>query len=190
LGEIEEALEDIREKGVEDIILLHCVTSYPAKTEEANLEVIKVWQNSFGLPIGFSDHTLGIAAPVAAAALGSALIEKHFTLDKTTPGPDHMASLEPDAFKEMVDAIRDVEKALGDGVKRLTEEEEKIKKVVRRSIVAKVNIPKGKTITEDLLDLKRPGIGLEPRYLDKTVGMKAKKNIKADELVTFDKLVW
>ena len=190
LGEIEEALEDIREKGVEDIILLHCMTSYPAKTEEANLKVIKVWQNSFGLPIGFSDHTLGIATPVAAVALGSALIEKHFTLDKTMPGPDHRASLEPDEFKEMVDAIRDVEKALGDGVKRLTEEEERIKKVVRRSIVAKVNIPKGKTITEDMLDLKRPGIGLEPRYLDKVVGMKAKKNIKADELVTFDKLVW
>ena len=190
LGEIEEALEDIREKGVEDIILLHCVTSYPAKTEEANLKVIKVWQNSFGLPIGFSDHTLGIATPVAAVALGSALIEKHFTLDKTMPGPDHRASLEPDEFKEMVDAIRDVEKALGDGVKRLTEEEERIKKVARRSIVAKVDIPKGKTITEDMLDLKRPGIGLEPRYLDKVVGMKAKKNIKADELVTFDKLVW
>src|SRR3990170_5479482 len=111
LGEIEEALEDIREKGVEDIILLHCMTSYPAKTEEANLKVIKVWQNSFGLPIGFSDHTLGIATPVAAVALGSALIEKHFTLDKTMPGPDHRASLEPDEFKKMVDAIRDVEKA-------------------------------------------------------------------------------
>jgi N,N'-diacetyllegionaminate synthase len=190
LGEIEEALEDIREKGVEDIILLHCVTSYPAKTEEANLKVIKVWQNSFGLPIGFSDHTLGIATPVAAVALGSALIEKHFTLDKTMPGPDHRASLEPDEFKEMVDAIRDVEKALGDGVKRLTEEEERIKKVVRRSIVAEVSIPKGKTIAENMLDLKRPGIGLEPRYVDKVVGMKAKKNIKADELVTFDKLVW
>ena len=190
LGEIEEALEVIRKKGVEDIVLLHCVTSYPAKTEEANLRVIKVWQNSFGLPIGFSDHTLGIAIPIAAVALGAVLIEKHFTLDKTLPGPDHRASLEPDEFKNMVKAIRDVEKAVGDGEKKLTEEEERIKKVVRRSIIAKVNIPKGKIITEDMLDFKRPGIGLEPRYLNKVIGMKAKKNIKADELVTFDKLAW
>jgi N,N'-diacetyllegionaminate synthase len=190
VGEVEEALEVIREKGSVDIILLHCVTSYPAKTEEANLKVIDVWQNSFGLPIGFSDHTLGIAAPIAAVALGAVLIEKHFTLDKNMPGPDHRASLEPNEFKEMVDAIRDVEKALGDGVKKLTEEEERIKKVVRRSIVAKVNISKGKVITEDMLDIKRPGTRLEPRYLNKVIGMKAKKDIKADELMTFDKLTW
>lgn len=190
LGEIGEALEIVRENGVEDIILLHCVTSYPAKIEDANLRVIKVWQNSFGLPIGFSDHTLGIAAPVAAVALGAVLIEKHFTLDNTMPGPDHRASLEPDEFKEMVDGIRDVDKALGDGVKKITKEEERIKKVVRRSIVAKMNIPKGTTITGDMLDLKRPGIGLESKHINKIVGMKAKKNIRVDERVTFDKLAW
>jgi len=190
LREIKEALEVIREEGVKDVVLLHCVTNYPAKTEEANLRVIEVWKQSFGLPIGFSDHTLGTAIPIAAAALGAVLIEKHFTLDKTLPGPDQRASLQPDEFKEMVEAIRDVEKARGNGVKRLTEEEERIKKVVRRSIVARVKIPKGTTITENMLDLKRPGTGLEPKYLSKVIGMKAKKNIKPDELVTFDKLAW
>jgi len=190
LGEIEDALQTIREKGVEDIVLLHCVTSYPAKVEEANLRVIEVWKHSFGLPIGFSDHTLGIATPIAAVALGAVLIEKHFTLDKTLPGPDHRASLEPHEFKEMVKAIRNVEKALGDGVKTLTEEEERIKKVVRRSIVARVKIPKGTVITEDMLDFKRPGTGLEPKYLDRVTGMRAKKDLKPDELVTLDKLVW
>jgi len=190
LGEIEEALEVIREKEVEDIVLLHCVTSYPAEIKETNLKVIEVWKHGFGLPIGFSDHTLDTAIPIAAAALGAVLIEKHFTLDKTLPGPDHRASIEPNEFREMVRAIRDVEKALGDGVRRPTEEEERIKKVVRKSIVARVMILKGTAITEDMLDFKRPGIGLEPKHLSKVIGMKAKKNIKPDELVTFDKLVW
>ncbi len=190
IGEVAEAIALIRENGSEDIVLLHCVTSYPAKMEEANLRVIEVWRKSFGVPVGFSDHTLGIATPVAAVALGAVLIEKHFTLDKTMRGPDHRASLEPSEFKEMVVVIRDVEKALGDGAKRLTEEEKEIKKLVRRSIVASVNIPRGKVITEDMLDVKRPAAGLEPRYLNRVIGMKAKKNIKCDELVTFDKLTW
>ncbi|MFX0052026.1 MAG: N-acetylneuraminate synthase [Candidatus Hermodarchaeota archaeon] len=189
IGEIEEALEVIREKGVEDIVLLHCVTSYPAKIEDINLRVIEMLRHKFKLPTGFSDHTLGITTPIAAAALGAALIEKHFTLDKTLPGPDHRASLEPHELKEMIRAIRTVEKTLGDGIKRLTEDEEHIKKVVRRSIVAKVEIPKGTVITEKMLDFKRPGIGIEPKYLNGVIGKKAKRDIKPDELVTFKKLV-
>lgn len=189
IGEIEEALEVIREKGVEDIVLLHCVTSYPAKIEDVNLRVIEALRNKFNLPVGFSDHTLGITIPIAAAALGAALIEKHFTLDRTLPGPDHRASLEPDELKDMIRAIRDVEKALGDGIKKPTKDEERIKKVVRRSIVAKMEIPKGTVITEDMLDLKRPGVGVEPKYLNEVIGKRAKKNIKPDELITFDKLV-
>lgn len=188
LGEIEDALGVIREKGAKNIVLLHCVTSYPAKIEDANLRVIETLRRRFKLPIGFSDHTLGITIPIAAVALGAVLIEKHFTLDRDLPGPDHKASLEPSELKDMISAIRDVEKALGDGIKRLTEDEERIKKVVRRSIVAKVNIPKGAVITEDMLDIKRPGIGIEPKYLSKIIGKRAKRDIEPDELVTFEKL--
>jgi N,N'-diacetyllegionaminate synthase len=188
LDEIEDALEVIRQKGVQDIVLLHCVTSYPAKIEDVNLRVIETLRHRFKLPVGFSDHTLGITASIASAALGAVLIEKHFTLDTSLPGPDHKASLEPDELKEMVRAIRDVEKALGDGIRKLTEDEERIKKVARRSIVAKVRIPKGTIITEDMLDLKRPGVGIEPKYLNDIIGKRAKKDIKPDELVTFEKL--
>jgi N-acetylneuraminate synthase/N,N'-diacetyllegionaminate synthase len=188
LDEIEDALNVIRGKGVEDIILLHCVTSYPAKIEDANLRVIETLRRRFELPVGFSDHTLGITAPIVAAVLGAVLIEKHFTLDKTLPGPDQRASLEPDELKEMVRAIRDVEKALGEGIKKPTRDEERIKKAVRRSIMAKVEIPKGVVITEDMLDFKRPGTGIEPKHLNEVIGKRAKKDIKPDELITFEKL--
>jgi len=189
LDEIEDALEIIRQKGVEDIVLLHCVTSYPAEIDDANLRVIETLRRGFKLPVGFSDHTLGITTPIASAALGAVLIEKHFTLDRSLPGPDHRASLEPDELKEMVRRIRDVEKALGDGIRKLTEDEERIKKVARRSIVAKVRIPKGTIITEDMLDLKRPGVGIEPKHMSDVIGKRAKKDINPDELVTFEKLV-
>jgi len=143
LGEIEEALDVIRSEGVEDIILLHCVSNYPARIEDVNLRAMGTLKQAFKLPVGFSDHTLGITAPIAAVALGACVIEKHFTLDRNLPGPDHRASLEPDELKEMVKAIREVEKALGNGIKKPTKEEEKIKKVAGRSIVAKVDISKG-----------------------------------------------
>lgn len=190
LDEIQEALNVIREKGVEDVILLHCVTSYPAKAEEVNLKVMNLLRRSFGFPVGLSDHTLGIAVPVAATVLGAVLIEKHFTLDRNLPGPDHHASLEPIEFEQMVTAIREVERALGNGVKKLTATEEEIKKVARRSIVAKVRIPKGTIIREDMLDYKRPGTGLEPKDSNKIVGKKAKKDIEVDELITFEKILW
>jgi N-acetylneuraminate synthase/N,N'-diacetyllegionaminate synthase len=189
LDEIEEALAVITEEGVEDIILLHCVTSYPAKEEEANLKVMDLLRRQFGFPVGFSDHTLGITVPIAAAALGAVLIEKHFTLDRTLPGPDHRASLEPTEFKEMVKDIRGVERALGDGVKRLTANEEEIKKAARRSIVAKIRIRKGIIIRENMVDFKRPGTGLEPKNLCRIVGRRTKKDIEPDELITFEKLL-
>ena len=185
LGEIEDALRVIKEMGVDDVVLLHCVTSYPAKMEDVNLRVLETLRHAFKLPVGFSDHTLGTTVPIAAISLGAVVIEKHFTLDKNLPGPDHKASLEPDELEEMVVAIRDVEKALGDGIKRPTKEEEEIKKVVRRSVVAKIDIPKGTTIAEDMLDVKRPGTGIAPKYIDIIVGKKAKENIKKDEIVTW-----
>jgi N,N'-diacetyllegionaminate synthase len=184
LGEVEEALNVIRSEGVKDIILLHCVSNYPAKIEDVNLKAMETLKQAFKIPVGFSDHTLGITVPIAAVALGACIIEKHFTLDRDLPGPDHKASLEPNELKEMVQAIRDVEKALGDGVKRPTKDEEEIKRAARRSIVAKVDIPKGTIIAEDMLDVKRPGTGIEPKYIDMIVGKKAKENIRKDELVT------
>jgi N,N'-diacetyllegionaminate synthase len=186
--EVEEALGTLRKGRAKDIVLLHCVTSYPARVEDANLRTIETLRNRFKLPVGFSDHTLSIAVPVAAAALGAVLIEKHFTLGKDLPGPDHRASLEPSEFKQMVMAIREVEKSLGDGEKRLTADEEEIRKAARRSIVARVRIPKGTVIREDMLDFKRPGTGLRPGDLGKVVGKKAIKGIEADELITFEKL--
>lgn len=188
LDEIGNALKVIKENGTDDIVLLHCVTSYPAKIEDTNLKVMETLRRKFMLPVGFSDHTLGITIPMAAVALGAVLIEKHFTLDRDLPGPDHKSSLEPNELKQMITAIRDVEKALGDGIRRLTENEKRIREIARRSIVARMKIRKGSILREDMLDFKRPGTGLEPGDLNKVVGKRAKKDIEADELISFEKL--
>jgi N,N'-diacetyllegionaminate synthase len=188
LGEIEEALEVIRREGVDDIVLLHCVSCYPAKVEDMNLRAMETLRCEFKLPVGLSDHTLGISIPIAAVALGACVIEKHFTLDKSLPGPDHRASLESDELKLMVKAIRDVVKALGDGIKRPTKEEEENKKATRRSIVAKADIPQGAIITEEMLDVKRLGGGLEPMYLKKVCGARAKDGFKKDQAISWAKI--
>lgn len=185
LGEVERALRVIREVGVGDIVLLHCVTNYPAKMEDVNLRAIETLKHAFKLPVGFSDHTLGITVPIAAISLGAVVVEKHFTLDKNLPGPDHKASLEPEELREMVKVIKDVEKAFGDGIKKPAKEEEEIKKVARRSAVAKVDILKGTTIKEDMLDVKRPGTGIAPKYMEMIIGKKAKEDIRKDEIVTW-----
>lgn len=183
LGEIEEAINTIKNAGNKDIILLHCITSYPAKFESLNLRAIQTLKEAFKLPVGFSDHSPGIYAPIAAVALGAVVIEKHFTLDKNLPGPDHKASLNPNELKEMISAIRLIEKALGDGIKRPTPEEEEIKKVARRSIVVKVDIPKGAIITKEMITFKRPGTGLPPKYHNEIIGKRARRDIRADELI-------
>jgi len=188
LEEVGEALKVIKNEGLRDIILLHCVTAYPAKVEDVNLKAMETMRKAFNLPVGLSDHTIGIAVPIAAVALGAAIIEKHFTLDKNLPGPDHQASLEPKELKQMIEAIREVERSLGNGVKSPTAEESEIKKVARRSIVARMDIPKGTIITEEMLDVKRPGTGIEPKYIDRVVGGVASVLIRQDELVTMDKL--
>jgi N,N'-diacetyllegionaminate synthase len=186
LDEIDEALNTLRSAGAKEIILLHCITSYPAKMEEVNLTAMALLKSTFGLPIGLSDHTLGITAPIAAVALGACVIEKHFTLDRNLPGPDQKASLEPSALKALVTAVRDVEKALGNGFKQPTEDEEKIRLISRRSIVAGIEIPKGAILTEGMLALKRPGTGIAPKDLKKLVGKKAKKTIPIDHLIAWD----
>lgn len=180
LGEIEEALYTLRNEGLKDIIILHCITNYPAKAEEANLNVIKTLKSCFKLPVGFSDHTLGINISLAARVLGACVIEKHFTLDKKLPGPDHRASLDPNELKDLVKGIREIESALGDGIKKPTKEEESIKKCVRKKLVACVDIPRGTIITEDLVTSKRIGIdeGLEPKYLYNILGRKTLQEIK------------
>jgi len=183
LGEIEEAINTIKNVGNENIIILHCVTSYPAEFKDLNLKVIQTLKNAFKLPVGFSDHSIGIYASIAAVALGAVLIEKHFTLNKDLPGPDHKASLEPNELKELVRAIRLIERALGDGVKRITPEEEELKKVIRRSIVAKEDISAGAIITRDMISFKRPGVGLSPKYYKHIIGKRARRSIKAGEMI-------
>jgi len=188
LGEINEALQVIQSEGIKGIVLLHCVSTYPAKVEDVNLKAMETLRCKFKLPVGLSDHTLGINIPIAAAALGACMIEKHFTLDKSLPGPDHQASLEPEELKQMIKAVRAVEKAIGDGNKIPTEEERQIQKVARRSIVAGVDIPQGAIITEEMLAIKRPGTGIEPKYMNKVIGAVARCRIEQDEPLTMNKL--
>jgi len=189
LGEIEDVLGVIRKEEAMEIILLHCVTAYPARVEDVNLRAIETLRREFKLPVGLSDHTPGITVPIAAVALGACVIEKHFTMDKNLPGPDHQASLEPHEFTQMVKAIRQVEKAMGDGNKTPTEGEKQIQKVARRSIVAAVNIPKGTIITEAMLRIKRPGTGIKPEYLQNVCGATAKVSIRSDELIRWEDLI-
>jgi len=143
-------------------------------------------KNIFNIPTGFSDHTEGILIPMVAVALGANVIEKHFTLDKGLPGPDHKLSLEPYEFKEMVKNIRIIECVLGDGVKKLTKNEEEIRKVARRSIVAKVDIPKGVIINRDMIKAVRPGVGIEPKYINLVIGKRAKRDIAKNEILRYD----
>lgn len=187
MGEIEEAIQFL-EKYNDNITLMHCITSYPAPKKDINLYVIKTLKNTFKKPVGFSDHTTGIEISLAAVSLGSTIIEKHFTLDKNLPGPDHKASLEPAEFAKMVKSIRNIEKALGNGIKKPTPEELKIKKVVRKSIVSKNHIPQGTTITKDMLEFKRPGTGIETKNVDYIVGKKTTKDIPKDTLITWNQI--
>jgi N,N'-diacetyllegionaminate synthase len=186
--EIEEALQVLKAEGARDIVLLHCVSSYPARVEDMNLKAMGTLRSIFKLPTGLSDHSPGIIVPVAAVALEACVIEKHFTLDRSLPGPDHRTSLEPDELKQMVKAIRDVEKAMGDGTKQPTADEAKNKKLARRVIVARVDIQKGDIITGEMLDVKRAGTGIEPGYLDMAVGKRAARDIKREGTITWDSL--
>jgi N,N'-diacetyllegionaminate synthase len=188
MAEIKEALQVINDEGTTDIVLLHCITSYPAKVESSNLRIMQTLRRAFKLPVGLSDHTIGITVPIAAVALGAAALEKHFTLDKNLPGPDHKASLTPEELNQMIIVVRQVEKAMGNGIKSPTEEEEEIKRVVRRSIVARVEISEGTLITEEMLDIKRPGTGVEPKYMNKIIGAIARCRIEQDEPLTMNKL--
>lgn len=167
----------------EKVTLLHCTTEYPAPLDEVNLRNIETLRQAFGLPVGFSDHTQGTTAALAATALGAVLIEKHFTLDKTLPGPDHKASLEPQELEQMIQGIRQIQRLLGSTVKIPTPAEQKNKAIARRSLVAAKDIEKGDIFTEDNLTLKRPGDGISPIYYWEWLGKRVDKNYKEDEKV-------
>jgi len=186
LNEVREAVKAIKNQGNNTIILLHCTTNYPCPLEGVNLRAMLTLKKELGLPVGYSDHTSGIIVSTIAAAIGAVVIEKHFTLNKNLPGPDHKASIEPDELKEMVEAIKNTEKIIGSGEKKPTDSEKKIMQVVRKSIVAKIDISKGTKITKNMLVIKRPGIGIKPKYLNKIIGRRAKRNIKKDELITWN----
>ena len=186
LGEVEGALNHLKMHGAEEIVLLHCTTSYPAPIASVNLRAMETLRCAFRVPVGYSDHTEGITIPIAAAAMGARAIEKHFTLDRTLPGPDHRASLEPGELAAMVKAVRDVELARGSGVKCPTEEEEVIKRVARKSVVAKRDIRAGDILTEGDLAIKRPGTGIEPKYFDAVVRRRAKVSIQRDQVIRWD----
>lgn len=185
LGDIESALSVFYGKGYtdRDIILLHCNTEYPTPFQDVNLRAMTVLRDTFGLPTGYSDHTKGTEVAIAATALGACVIEKHFTLSRSLPGPDHVASLQPDELAEMVAAIRNVAVAIGSGVKRVTESERKNMAVARKSIVAAREIEAGETFSEENLTVKRPGDGLSPMLWDDILGRKALRKFLPDEQI-------
>ena len=186
LGEIEDAIEVLEQGGVRpgEITVLHCNTEYPTPMADVNLRAMSSIGSAFGVPVGYSDHTLGIELPIAAVALGATVIEKHLTLDRSLPGPDHAASLEPAEFSQMVRAIRNIELALrGDGVKRPSPSEAKNRPIARKSLVAQRDIHAGEPFSPENLTAKRPGTGVSPMRWDEVIGRPAPRDFAADELI-------
>lgn len=185
IEEVEAALQVLEQGGVKrsDVIVLHCNTEYPTPMCDVNLRAMDDLRRSLGVEVGYSDHTKGIEVPIAAVALGARVIEKHFTLDKTMEGPDHKASLEPDELKAMVDAIRNIEQALGDGHKHVSPSERKNMDIARKSIVAARDIRKGEVLTEENITTKRPGNGISPMRWDSVIGTTAIRDFGYDELI-------
>jgi N,N'-diacetyllegionaminate synthase len=188
LGEIEDAVDICVEGGTEKdlITVLHCNTEYPTPMKDVNLKAMITIGQALGVKVGYSDHTLGIEIPIAAVALGALCIEKHFTLDKNMEGPDHKASLEPDELKEMVRAIRNIEQALGNGIKKPSDSEKKNKEIARKSIHLAKALNSGDTISENDLIMKRPGSGIPPSMIDYVVGKRLLKNLVEDHKLSFN----
>jgi sialic acid synthase SpsE len=186
LGDIELALETICEAGGREVLLFHCAIAYPPRFEDVNLRAIQTLIRAFGTPVGWSDHTTGVSCDIAAVALGACAIEKHYTVDKSLPGPDHHYALLPDELAAMVRAIRETEKALGSPMKGTTEAELELYRLARRSLVAAKAIKKGETITEDALTVKRPGYGIHPQFIPTLIGRTAARDIEPDDVITWD----
>lgn len=186
LSELIEAVSVLNTAGCENPVLLHCVSNYPAAPDEVNLRAMQTMRSAFDVPVGFSDHTEGIDVALAAVALGACVIEKHFTLDRTLPGPDHRASLEPAELGELVRSIRRVEQALGSGRKVPAPSEIETAKLARRSLVAARDIPAGATLEREMVAMRRPGIGLSPSAVDTLLGHQAMRDIGAGTLLDAD----
>jgi N-acetylneuraminate synthase/N,N'-diacetyllegionaminate synthase len=186
LDEVEAACSAIADAGAPPVLLFHCVSQYPAPIGESNVRAIPAMRDALGVPVGYSDHTPGIEAALAAIALGACALEKHLTLDRTMVGPDHRASLEPAAFAQLVIAVRAVESALGDGRKRPMPSEASMIRVARRSLVAAARIAAGERLSEDMVTAKRPGTGLPTAVLPRLLGRRARSDIGPDTLLTFE----
>lgn len=189
LAEVSAAVQTIKETGNKNLILLHCVSNYPADPADANLRAMQTMEKIFQLPIGFSDHTVGMEVALCAVALGACVIEKHFTLDCTLPGPDHKASIEPEELKKLVRSIRTVEMSLGTGFKEPAPSELDTAKVARKSLVAVRDIPVGSRLMQEWIDIRRPGTGLHPAMLLKIVGRITRKRISAGEILTLEMFI-
>lgn len=185
LGDIELAIDALEKAGTPraKVTVLHCTTEYPTPMFEVNLRAMQSIQAAFGVEVGYSDHTQGIEVAIAAVAMGATVIEKHFTLDRTLPGPDHQASLEPIELMAMVSAIRNIELALGDGIKRLMPSEFKNRLIARKSIIAKREIKAGEPFTPENIAIKRPGTGISPTQWDEILGKNARRDFLPDELI-------
>ncbi len=188
IEEVHEALRVVRNAGNDEVVLLHCVTNYPADPADVNLRTMATMKETLSVPVGYSDHTLGKEIPLAAVALGACVIEKHFTLSRDMPGPDHQASLEPDELKSLVEGVRKVESAMGTGRKVPSPAEEANARVVRKSLVAARYIPEGSVITVDDLTAKRPGTGLSPAILPSLLGKEARMAIDEGTIITMELL--
>lgn len=183
IADVDNSIQALKEGGCGDITLLHCTTSYPCPYENVNLKAMETIHNCFGYPVGYSDHTIGPEVAIAAVARGAQVIEKHFTLDRNLPGPDHLASTEPQEFSDMVKAIRNIEKALGNGKKEPTQAEREISEVVFKRIVASKNIFEGEQLDENNMCVKRNETGISARYWDMIVGRKAKRTYSENEAI-------
>ena len=183
INEIKDAVNLLEKNGAEDIVLLHCNTQNPTPFCDVNLKAMDEIKRKTGKKVGYSDHTNGIEIPIAAAAMGAVVIEKHFTLDRNMEGPDHKASLEPDELSKMISSIRNIEKAMGDGMKRPSGSEMKNRDIVRKSIVASKEIKSGEFFSEDNITAKRPGDGISPMHWHEVLGMEAIKDFKKDEKI-------
>lgn len=183
LQEIDEAIKVLKTNGTSDITLLHCNTQYPTPYKDVNLRAMETLRNRYKVKVGYSDHTKGIEVPIAAVALGAEVIEKHFTLDKKLPGPDHKASLEPNELAAMVSSIRNIEEALGSPIKIVSDSERENIAIARKSIVAAKNIKKGEVLTIDNLTTKRPGTGISPMRWNDVLGSKAIRDFVEDEVI-------
>lgn len=181
LDEVRNAIDVLQKNDAEKITILHCTSEYPAPYDEVNLKAMVAMKEEFGLDVGYSDHTKGIEVAIAAVALGATVIEKHFTLDRNMPGPDHIASIEPEEMKDLVQAVRNIEKALGDGKKRSMQGEENVKDVARKSIVAKRKIIEGEIYSAENLITKRPGNGISPMRWYDVIGKRANRTYEEDE---------